>query len=148
MRIRDLIESLPGMSALAGVKSLPVRASFVLALNLRAAREFLEIFDDEKRKLVDKHAKRDEAGNRVEEVDGAPPLTNPAAFQADLTALLAQEVPASVVFRKVKVTDLLQEVKGKPPVLPVEAGQLSGVLWMLNPDGADLGDLLPSAPAE
>jgi hypothetical protein len=61
MKNRELINAIESINALAAMK-LPVRTSFAVALNLKAVRDHMEIFEEQRKKLVEKHTLKDKKG--------------------------------------------------------------------------------------
>jgi hypothetical protein len=58
---RDLLGSIESINAIAALKQ-PVRTAFAVALNLKAVKDHMEVFDGQRKKIVEAHTKKDEAG--------------------------------------------------------------------------------------
>jgi hypothetical protein len=61
---RDLLDSAESINAIAALKQ-PVRTAFAVGLNLRAIKDHITYFDEQRKKLVDRHTQKDESGEPV-----------------------------------------------------------------------------------
>lgn len=83
MKNRDLINAVESINAVAALKQLPIPIAFAIGLNLKAVRDHMTLFEDHRKKLLEKHTKRDEKGNQVpvylpEKDDKGQPLLDAA----------------------------------------------------------------------
>lgn len=58
MKNRDLLDSIESINALANFKQ-SVKTSFAISLNLKAVKDHMEIFTEQRKKLVEEHTEKD-----------------------------------------------------------------------------------------
>jgi hypothetical protein len=117
---KRIIESYPALQQLGAIE-LPVKISFEIGRILRRFHEAHELFQEQRNKLLDKHAERDESGRRRAPVNGNILIADPLAFDEDLRQLLDCECEIGV---SPVALDRLGDIK-----LP--AGVLACLDWLI-----------------
>lgn len=82
MKNSDLIDSIESINAVAALKQ-PVRTAFVVALNLKAVRDHMVVFEEQRKKLVAQHTRKDK--------DGEPLKAYAPAFDAAGKSILTED---------------------------------------------------------
>lgn len=95
MKNRDLLDAVESINAVAALKQ-PVRTSFVVALNLKAVRDHMGVFDEQRKKLVEAHTRKD--------ADGKPLPVYAPTVDAEGKSIITAE------------GDLILDAEGKPLV--------------------------------
>lgn len=157
MKNRELINAIESINALAALK-LPVRTSFAVALNLKAVRDHVEVFEEQRKKIVEKHTLKDEKGVPVpvylpeKDADGKPKV------DAKGEAIIVKDDKGEIVNRihegQIKLIDpkpfnkdieelLAIDVTEEVTIRPIKLGDLEGSLepqhfanitWMIKED--------------
>lgn len=70
-------------------RDLPFRVSLSAGKRIKLVRSLLKDVEDQRVKLVEKYAERNEDGEQVREKGGGVVLANPAEFQREFKELLA-----------------------------------------------------------
>mgnify|MGYP000880616255 CR=1 FL=1 len=103
---RKLVENITLMRQISQ-KQLPVKVSYTLSRNISHINSAISLYDKERKKLLDKYAKKDEKGKFVLRSDGRSveftSITAAKAFQKDLNTLL--DIKADIDIRKIKLSD-------------------------------------------
>lgn len=86
---------------------LPVRTSYVISRNIKKIEKELEIYNEERQKLLDKYAEKNEDGSlKVDENDQLKiPNENLKAWNKDINELLDIEIDIDI--HKFNIKDLL-----------------------------------------
>lgn len=99
LKNNELLEAVGALRDLAGEK-LPVRTSLKLLRLIRSVEAAVEIVDKVRQQIVQRHVRRDEAGNPMPMLgeDGAPQegmvmLSDPGAFHREMEELLQAATP-------------------------------------------------------
>lgn len=92
----ELVNSTEGLNMVAGLH-LPVKTSFALGKLMRVAAASGQDYETARNKLIEKHAKKDEAGKFLELKDGAgkvigTQLEDKDAFESEIKELQAIEI--------------------------------------------------------
>lgn len=78
-------------------QSLPAPASFRLAKVIQAVKPILDAYEKARAEVLDRHAKKDETGKKVEINDGAAyDIADKAAFDAEMKTLLDEETEITI----------------------------------------------------
>jgi hypothetical protein len=163
---RDLLDATESINAVAALKQ-PVRTSFCIALNLKAIRDHLEVYETQRKKLVAAHAKKDKDGKNLPayfpaedkdgksifdkdgepipnavDRDGNPPKVNPNGVRLNNPQAFHDE------YKELLELDVTDELVIRPVKLSllegsIEPQHLSGITWMINDD---VSDPLPAKP--
>ena len=72
-------------------RGLPVKLSFAIAKTIRKLKEVVEVIEEERRKLVEKHQLTDVDGKRVLDENDNIQFSDPVAFGDDFRELMRQE---------------------------------------------------------
>lgn len=170
MKNSDLLDAVASINAIAALKQ-PVRTSFVIALNLKAVRDHLEIFEGQRKKLVDQYTQRDDKGvaipvyapavdkdgkaivdpdgHLIMDADGKPPVDKDGKALRPLEGHFHLVDPAKFRedIKELTEIDVTKEVTIRPVKLSLLEGSIEpqhfcNVLWMINDDLAEV----PAAP--
>jgi chromatin segregation and condensation protein Rec8/ScpA/Scc1 (kleisin family) len=87
----DLYAYATGLEAFAR-RELPFRLSLAAGKRLKKVREILKAVEDERLKLVDKYAKKDENGKNIPDAQGGTEIEDRDAFSAAFKELIDTEV--------------------------------------------------------
>ena len=72
-------------------RGLPVKLSFAIAKTIRKLKEVVEVLEEERRKLVEKHQLLDVDGKRVLDENDNIQFSDPSVFSDDFRELMRQE---------------------------------------------------------
>ena len=64
MKNRDLIDSIASINALADFKQ-SVKTSFAISLNLKSVKDHMDVFNEQRKKLVEEHTDKDADGKAL-----------------------------------------------------------------------------------
>lgn len=139
---RDLVNAIESINAIAALK-LPVRTSFAVALNLKAVRDHMEVFNEQRTKILDKHTLKDKKGvplpayapengpngKPLLEADGRPTIVKDDKGEIVNKVLKDQvQIDEPAAYKKdieelldINVTKLVQ-------IKPIKLGDLEGTL--------------------
>lgn len=157
LKNREFINAIESINALAALK-LPVRTSFAVALNLKAVRDHMEVFEAQRKKLVEKHTMKDASGANVpvylpeKGADGKPLLD--AKGEVVLVKDEKGEIVNKIHEGQIKLDDpkafnkdieelLAIDVSEELVVRPIKLSDLEGslepqhfanILWMIKED--------------
>lgn len=104
MTVGELLTAVPGLQAIGAVEIPSVIASYAIAKAKKKATGELETIEAARVALCERHAQRNAEGV-ITRVDGQYQFVDPAAFQAQWQALLAESITLPGV-RAVTVTEL------------------------------------------
>lgn len=148
MKNRDLQEAVSSINVLAALK-LPTKTAFLVALNLKAIKDHLTVFHDQRKRLVELHTERDSDGVPVPVL--VPELDESKKPRLDAQGkVITRVAEGSVVlkdtgkpFRKdeddlldIDIDDMLkiQPVKISTIVGEIEPQHLTNIMWMFIDD--------------
>ena len=121
---KQISESIAGLQALANV-ALPVPTAFKISKTIRVVGAAHDDIQTTRRKILEKHAKRDDKNNIVYlpgPLSGQVDVLDMAAFSADLEELNAQ--PVQLEISKISLKDL-----GDAP-FPI--GHFVALAWLID----------------
>ena len=113
IRIQEVKESYEALNELAN-KELPVRASFVLASNMKVLAPFLETLQTNYAELIEKYGARDDDGNVIHGENGTTPIKKECIqdFITESNALMDTEIEVAITTINISAFDEAQ-VKAK-----------------------------------
>ncbi len=94
-------------------RGLSVKVSFAIGKTCRRLREVIEVMQEERKKLVEKHQLTDNDGKRIEEKDGSIKLENIADFSDDFIELMKQETEVDVHQLQLEELEMMKDRDGK-----------------------------------
>lgn len=100
---RKIIENINALRMISQ-KQLPVKISYFVAKNMAKIERELKIYDQERKKLLEKYAEKDEDGQFIVE-DGNIKIADIDNWNRDIKELLDIEVDVKI--HKLKLEDLL-----------------------------------------
>lgn len=109
MKIINILNSKNVLTELANCKALSATAAYRIAKNIKLANTEIEIYEEQRMKLLEKYADKDEDGNPVStEHDGMKEYQmsdeNKKRLYVDINALLRED--SDVEFKKIKLDQL------------------------------------------
>lgn len=99
----QLVKDAPILQRLSQ-KELPIKVSYAIAKNISHIESELKIYNNEREKLIDKYAEKDEKGNVKADKDGNIMLNDKAGWDKDIKDLLAIE--SDIDIRRFKLSQL------------------------------------------
>lgn len=87
----ELIEKMSNLKVLAQ-RDLPIKASYAIAKNISKIGKELKIYEEERRKLIEKYAKKDKDGKIVADKAGQIVFEDSEEWEKNITELLSIEV--------------------------------------------------------
>lgn len=109
-------------------RGLSVKVSFSVAKTLRRLKDVIEIIQEERKKLIEKHQSTDNDGNRIENEDGSIKLISTAGFSDDYNELMKQETEIDVHQIKFEELEKMKDKDGKK--LQPSPEELEGLLLL------------------
>lgn len=105
MKIKNevLVNSVQVLSKLNNAE-LPVRVSYKLAKNIKSIEKELNIYEEEKQKLINKYGEKDEEGKLKTKEDGSINITDTENWNKDIKELL--EIEAEINVEKINIDEL------------------------------------------
>lgn len=103
MKLIEIIESKDSLKKLYETQGLPFRVALSLAKNINKVDEVLEVYEQKRRELVLKYAKKDENGNPIEN-NGNYKIDDIPSFNKAYSELVSEEAELDIV--KIKAEDL------------------------------------------
>ena len=94
-------------------RGLSIKVSFAIGKTCRRLREVIEVMQEERKKLVEKHQLTDNDGKRIEEKDGSIKLESPADFSDDFNELMKQETEIDVHQVSIEELEKMKDRDGK-----------------------------------
>ena len=94
-------------------RGLSVKVSFAIGKTCRRLREVIEVMQEERKKLVEKHQLTDNDGKRTEEKDGSIKLEYPADFSDNINELMKQETEVDVHQLQLEELEMMKDRDGK-----------------------------------
>lgn len=82
-------------NTMLGSKHLPVKIAFAIHKNARTVEAALKAYDETRKSLIERYAKKDDEGKPIAE-DGNYIIENAESFNADITDLLAEKTEVDV----------------------------------------------------
>lgn len=76
-------------------KNYPTSMAYKMLLNKKACDSVYEAYNEQRKKLIDKYAEKDEDGNPVV-VDNRFQIADPEAWNKDIAELLGEEVEVTI----------------------------------------------------
>lgn len=161
MKNRDLVNSTDSVNSIAAIKDLPIPLSFAIGLNLKALKDYLDVFEAEKKKLIDKHTVKDAEGKpipqtrldengkpvlgedgRPETIPGSLTWDDSKALDADFKILLDLEAEGFKP-RRIKISKL-KDAKGVW-LKGIDPADFASASWMfLNDIQPDVNEYIES----
>lgn len=157
LRTRDILDAVESINAVAALK-LPVRTSFAVALNLKAVKDAVDVFQAQRKKILDEHTLKDADGKPLPAYapvlgeDGKPRMDKdgrPEVVKDDKGVIINKVLEGQVQLDDPKAfqadvqelldVDITDDVHIKPVKLSALSGALEpqhfvNILWMINDD--------------
>jgi hypothetical protein len=83
---------------------LPVKVSYKLAKNIKSIEKELNIYEEEKQKLINKYGEKDEEGKLKTKEDGSINITDTENWNKDIKELL--DIEAEINIEKINIDEL------------------------------------------
>ena len=111
-------------------KKMPVKLSFTIAKNLKNIKQCVEDYEEQRMKLIQLYAKKDQNGELIIDKNGNAEVENQTKFLQELTELLNTEEKFDIIKVNVSVLDKYDE--GDSIYDPLTPVQLEAIDWMIN----------------
>lgn len=98
-----LLESYQVLSNLSQ-KALPIKVSFAIAKNFKNIQNELSVYDEERKKLINKYAEKDENGKVKSDVNNQIIFKDKISWDKDIAELLA--ITNDVKIMRINIADL------------------------------------------
>lgn len=101
---REIVDSISVLSDIASIQ-LPVRVSYAISKNISFIEKELEIYNNERQKLINTYAEKDENGDVFIDEDNNVRILHLDKWKEDFNELLDIEVDVNI--HKFNINDLL-----------------------------------------
>ena len=94
-------------------RELSVKVSFAIGKTLRRLKDIVEVIQEERKKLIEKHQSTDNDGKRIETEEGNVKLTSALDFSDDYNELMKQETEVDVHQLEFEELEKMKDREGK-----------------------------------
>ena len=109
-------------------RELSVKVSFAIGKTLRRLKDIIEVVQEERKKLIEKHQATDNEGKRIETEEGNVKLTSTLDFADDYNELMKQETDVDVHQLKFEELEKMKDKGGRK--LQPTSEEMEGLLLL------------------